>query len=79
MTPIDEERIVRILENNQKTLDLMIDKLADLSYRIECLERDRDNTEDEIRSLVVDVSNATDDIVGLHRDIENLMLLDGNP
>ena len=79
MNYAEEEKVVKILENHQNLLDEIIGKLADLSYRIECLERDRDNTEDEIRSLVVDVGNATDEITGLHSDIENLMLLDGNP
>jgi len=79
MNYAEEEKVVKILENHQNLLDEIIGKLADFSYRIEHLERDRDNTEDEIRSLVVDVGNATDEITGLHSDIENLMLLDGNP
>jgi hypothetical protein len=86
MNYADEEKVVKILENHQNLLDEIIIKLADLSYRIECLERDSSNHEDEIRSLVVDVGNATDEITGLHSDfedlsadIENLMLQDGNP
>jgi predicted nucleic acid-binding Zn-ribbon protein len=73
------ERTFAILEIMKETLDSQVEINAQVMARLDALERDNNNHEDEIRSLVVDVGNVTDEITDLQRDIENLMLMDGNP
>jgi uncharacterized protein (UPF0335 family) len=59
------ERISKILETNLAVI-------KDLVERVEALERDQDNTEEELRNLIVDVNHHADDINAFRVEIDEL-------
>ena len=59
------ERISKILETNLAVV-------KDLAERVEALERDQDNTEEELRNLIVDVNHHADEINAFRMEIDEL-------
>lgn len=59
------ERIASILEKNLAVI-------KDLSERIEALERNQDNTEEELRGLVVEVGQHSEELAAFRMEIDEL-------
>jgi hypothetical protein len=59
------EAIYQILEKNAEILQELVN-------RVEALERDHDNTEEELRDLIVDVNHHADEINAFRVEIDEL-------
>jgi hypothetical protein len=59
------ERVASILEKN-------LEVIKDLAERVEALERDQDNTQEELRGLIVDVGQHTEELAAFRMEIDEL-------